>query len=237
MIVGIEALPELTKSRIMSESIDIIAKGTEELDATTRAAIINVCIMAHQEEDFRNLFTYIPAGGTHFLAYRGQALVSHAVVTTRWLQPEGQPCLRTAYLDAVATLPAYQRQGIGSTFMRHLALGIADYDIGCLETDRQSFYAQVGWEEWRGPLAGRKGTELLPIEPKAFKDDTKRERYSKRRKVDCAAGNASRNAWCACTRSPRIRASSAKSVWTVATKRPISNVFSAFTKQAKACVR
>lgn len=59
----------------MIESIIVTSMRTEELDATTRAAIINVCIMAHQEEDFRNLFIYIPAGGTHFLAYREQALV------------------------------------------------------------------------------------------------------------------------------------------------------------------
>ncbi len=96
------------------------------------------------------------------LAYREQELVSHAVVTTRWLQPEGQPVLRTAYADAVATLPAYQGQGIGSKVMRHLASVISDFEIACLETDRVSFYAQLGWEEWRGPLAGRRGTELLP---------------------------------------------------------------------------
>jgi aminoglycoside 2'-N-acetyltransferase I len=151
----------------VSESIEIISTRTEDLNAATRAAIIDVCIQAHNQEDFQHLFTYIPAGGLHFLAYRtgikrAQTLVSHAVVTTRWLQPEGQPLLKTAYIDAVATLPAYQGQGIGSALMRHLALGITDYEIGCLETDRVTFYARVGWEEWRGPLAGRQGTELLP---------------------------------------------------------------------------
>lgn len=145
-----------------NDTIAIVSKRTEDLDAATRAAIIDLCIQAHNQEDFQRLFTYIPTGGLHFLAYREQVLVSHAVVTTRWLQPEGQPLLKTAYLDAVATLPAYQRQGIGSALLRHLALGIADYEIGCLETDRISFYAQVGWEEWRGALAGRKGAELLP---------------------------------------------------------------------------
>jgi aminoglycoside 2'-N-acetyltransferase I len=151
----------------MSESIEIVTKCTEALDAATRAAIIDVCIKAHNQADFQHLFTYIPAGGLHFLAYRtssnrAQELVSHAVVTTRWLQPEGHPLLKTAYIDAVATLPAYQGQGIGSALLRHLALGVADYDIGCLETDRATFYAQVGWEVWRGPLAGRRGTALLP---------------------------------------------------------------------------
>ncbi len=86
-----------------------------------------------------HLFSYIPCGGIHVLAYREQELVSHAVVTTRWLQPEGLPVLRTAYVDAVATLPAYQGQGIGSRVMRHLVSVIADFEIACLETDRVSF--------------------------------------------------------------------------------------------------
>lgn len=146
----------------MSESVIVTSARTEELNADTRAAIVHVCNTAHQESDFQHLFTYIPSGGIHVLAYRGPELVSHAVVTTRWLQPEGLPLLRTAYVDAVATLPAYQGQGIGSTLMRHLTSVIPDFEIACLETERVSFYAQLGWEAWRGPLAGRRAKELLP---------------------------------------------------------------------------
>jgi len=146
----------------MSESITVTSARTEELNADTRAAIVHVCMTAHQDDDFQHLFTYIPSGGMHVLAYREQELVSHAVVTTRCLQPEGLPLLRTAYVDAVATLPAYQGQGIGSTLMRQLASLIADFEIACLETERVSFFAQLGWEVWRGPLAGRRATELLP---------------------------------------------------------------------------
>lgn len=135
---------------------------TEDLAAAARTAIIELCIAAHQEEDFKNLFSYIPSGGRHFLAYHETQLVSHAVVTTRWLQSAGQPLLKTAYVDAVSTLPAYQGQGYGSAVMQHLAHNIADYDIACLETERVSFYERLGWELWRGPLAGRKGTELIP---------------------------------------------------------------------------
>jgi aminoglycoside 2'-N-acetyltransferase I len=146
----------------MSESIIVTSARTEELNPDTRAAIIQVCRTAHQEDDFIHLFSYIPSGGIHVLAYREQELVSHAVVTTRWLQPEGLPLLRTAYVDAVATLPVYQGQGVGSAVMRHLASVISEYEIACLETDQVSFYAQLGWEAWRGPLAGRRVTELLP---------------------------------------------------------------------------
>ena len=146
----------------MTPSITVTFTQTEDLNVTTRASIVQLCIAAHQEEDFKHLFAYIPSGGRHFLAYRGEELVSHAVVTTRRLQPEGQPLLKTAYVDAVATLPAYQGCGYGSTTMRYLAKHIADYEIACLETEQVSFYARLGWEEWRGPLAGRKGTDLMP---------------------------------------------------------------------------
>jgi len=146
----------------MSEAIMVTSARTEELNAETRASIIHVCRTAHQEDDFTHLFSYIPSGGIHVLAYREHEVVSHAVATTRWLQPEGLPLLRTAYVDAVATLPAYQGQGIASTLMRHLATVISDFEMACLETERVSFYARVGWEVWRGPLAGRRATELLP---------------------------------------------------------------------------
>lgn len=136
--------------------------ATEELSDARRSALIDVCIAAHENEDFRNLFSYIPSGGRHFLAYRAGELVSHAVVTTRWAQPEGHGELKTAYVDAVSTLPTYQGRGYGSEVMRRLAAEIGDYEIACLQTDRPGFYGRLGWEVWRGPLAGRGEDGLIP---------------------------------------------------------------------------
>jgi aminoglycoside 2'-N-acetyltransferase I len=148
---------------LMTDSNDIRSFQTEELDADLRQVIVNLCIAAHQEEDFRNLFSYVPSGGWHFLVFHDGQWVSHAMVTTRWLEPEGCSLLRTAYLDAVATLPDAQGHGHGSRLMRHLAGKIDEkYMIGCLETDRVKFYERVGWELWRGPLAGRNEQGLIP---------------------------------------------------------------------------
>jgi len=135
---------------------------TEELTPSQRNEIIEVCIAAHENEAFQNLFTFIASGGRHFLGHRGDELVSHAVVTTRWAQPEGQPELRTAYVDAVATHPTSQRQGHGSTVMEALVAAIDDYEIACLQTDEPAFYERLGWEVWRGPLAGRGDNGLIP---------------------------------------------------------------------------
>jgi aminoglycoside 2'-N-acetyltransferase I len=151
----------------MTNAILVTCARTEDLDAATRDSIIQVCISAFQEEDFRNLFAYIPRGGRHFLAYRETELVSHAVVTTRWLQPEGLPLMRTAYVDAVATLPEVQGQGYGSAVMRRLAMSIDDYEIACLQTERTGFYERLGWEAWRGPLAGRSEQGLVPTPERA----------------------------------------------------------------------
>jgi aminoglycoside 2'-N-acetyltransferase I len=141
----------------------ITSAGTEDLQEPIRSAIIDLCVEAHQEQDFRNLFTYVPSGGWHFLAYHDELLVSHAMVTTRWLQMEDQPLLKTAYIDAVATLPAYQGLGYGSALMRQLARDIDhEYMIACLETDRETFYERLSWQIWRGPLAGRGEQGMIP---------------------------------------------------------------------------
>ena len=141
---------------------NVVALSTEDLTDSHRSSIIDVCIAAHDNEDFRNLFSYIPSGGRHFLAYRDDELVSHAVVTTRHAQPEGHAILRTAYVDAVSTLPRYQGLGYASATMCALAAGIGDYEIACLQTDIAPFYERLGWELWRGPLAGRDGDRLIP---------------------------------------------------------------------------
>ena len=136
---------------------------TEDLSATQRAEVIDVCIAAHENDEFRNLFTtFIPSGGRHFLEYQGPDLVSHAVVTTRWAQPEREGVLKTAYVDAVATLPAHQGRGHGSAVMGRLAAEIDDYEIACLQTDRPGFYERLRWEVWRGALAGRSEQGLIP---------------------------------------------------------------------------
>ena len=141
--------------------MSVVASRTEELDPDTRAEIIRLCVAAHREPDFERLFSFIPSGGRHFLAHEGKELASHAVVTERWLHVGGRR-LRTAYVDAVATLPEYQRRGHATAVMEALEKDLDDYDVGCLETELRGFYERLGWELWRGPLAGRTATELIP---------------------------------------------------------------------------
>jgi aminoglycoside 2'-N-acetyltransferase I len=136
---------------------------TAELDERARAEVIRVCLAAHGEPDFENLFSYLPPDGLHVCGRLDGNLVSHAVVTTRWLQHDERPPMRTAYVDAVATDPAQQGRGHASAVMHAVAANVPDYDIACLESsDAQGFYARLGWEPWRGPLAGRSESGLVP---------------------------------------------------------------------------
>jgi hypothetical protein len=50
------------------EGLLIASARTEDLKEPIRNAIIELCVEAHQEQDFRNLFTYVSSGGLHFLA-------------------------------------------------------------------------------------------------------------------------------------------------------------------------
>ena len=145
--------------------LTIEARRTATLEGATRDAVVAVCLAATPEAvSFADLFSLLPPDGIHLLGYDDDRLVSHAVVTTRWVQPAELAPLRTAYVDAVATRPECQGQGFGSAVMRRLA-GVAsdlDYAIGCLETGKVAFYERLGWERWRGPKAGRGPEGLIP---------------------------------------------------------------------------
>ena len=81
--------------------------------------------------------------------------------------PTREPAaVEEAYVDAVATLPSYEGRGYASAVMRRLTDDVdRDFAIGCLETGRVGFYRRLGWELWRGPLAGRRTDGSLVATP------------------------------------------------------------------------
>ncbi len=133
-----------------------------ELDSVTRKVIIDVCVDAHKNPEFYELFDFVAPDNVHVIAYRGDALIGHAMVSTRWMQPEGHPILRSAYIDAVSVAPSEQGKGVGKAVMLGIAAVIGDYEIAGLETDKFGFYESVGWECWHGTLAGRGAEGLIP---------------------------------------------------------------------------
>jgi aminoglycoside 2'-N-acetyltransferase I len=122
--------------------------------------IIAMCNRAYGEDLSSLMDTFTES--VHILAWLQSTLVSHALWVTRWLQIGNEPPLRTAYVEAVATEPAYQCRGYASAVMKVIRCSIGDYQIGGLSPSDPHFYQRFGWELWRGPLFIRKDDSLLP---------------------------------------------------------------------------
>jgi len=143
----------------VKDELSLLAVPADGLAPDRRRAVIALCARAF-EEDFADMFALLPHA-THVLASRRGALVGHACWVTRRLQPDGLDPLRTAYVEAVATEPAYQRQGVGSAMMRRLAAEIASYELGALSPASSAFYERLGWTAWHGPTAIRTAHGLV----------------------------------------------------------------------------
>jgi aminoglycoside 2'-N-acetyltransferase I len=137
----------------------VIPVSSARLSPLQKEAIVRLCTEAY-EESFSHWFSTFPRS-MHLLAYENGELVSHAAWVTRWLQPEGHPLLRTAYVEAVATSPAHQGRGLATSVLRQLVRYLHAYDLGGLSPSDPPFYGRLGWELWRGPLAIRTEHGLL----------------------------------------------------------------------------
>jgi aminoglycoside 2'-N-acetyltransferase I len=102
--------------------------------------------------------------GTHVLATADGAVIAHAAVVARVLDVGGR-AWRTGYVEAVATQPERQREGLGSVVMSEVGEVIRrDFDLGALATGRHDFYERFGWERWQGPTFARRGAETIRTE-------------------------------------------------------------------------
>jgi aminoglycoside 2'-N-acetyltransferase I len=143
----------------MAHGLTLTVTPAERLTLAQKADIISLCSAAY-EENFDHLFETLP-DSVHVLAYLNGELVSHAASVTRWLQPDEGGVLRTTYVEAVTTVPAYQRKGFATAVMRTLQAHIGDYELGGLSPFAVAFYERLGWELWHGPLAIRTEDGLL----------------------------------------------------------------------------
>lgn len=99
-------------------------------------------------------------GGRHIVALDETAIVAHAAVVPRAIAVAARP-FDTGYVEAVATHPIHQGQGLAATVMREVAGVIRDgFEMGALSTGLHDFYERLGWERWHGPSYVRADNEL-----------------------------------------------------------------------------
>jgi aminoglycoside 2'-N-acetyltransferase I len=90
-------------------------------------------------------------GGHHVVAVDEGEIVAHAAVVARRITI-GARAWGAGYVEAVATHPARQGAGLGTSVMAAVADVVAQHHaLGVLSTGEHGFYERLGWERWQGP--------------------------------------------------------------------------------------
>jgi aminoglycoside 2'-N-acetyltransferase I len=135
-----------------------------ELTAAERAQLMDLFSAAWPAEAFSADDLDHAIGGVHWVAEAEARIVAHASVVERRLEADGRP-MRTGYVEAVATLPAWRGLGLATRLMvaadEHIRSG---FELGALSTDVHALYERLGWERWRGPTFVRTTEGLLRTE-------------------------------------------------------------------------
>lgn len=129
---------------------------TDEL-SEDRLARIRALLLDAFDGDFSDHDWAHALGGWHVLI--GDE--AHAAVVERTIDI-GRYALRAGYVESVATAPASQRHGLGSSVMRRVGDLLRErFDFGVLSTNRHRFYERLGWERWQGPTYVRHGDAVV----------------------------------------------------------------------------
>lgn len=164
--------------------MDITIVESDHVDASGRVALLDLWHRAFgdrfSEEDADHAF-----GGVHVLVRDGGHLVGHASAIPRRMKFGDQAWRTVGYVEAVATDPDRQGEGIGRRAMQALHPEIARrWPVALLSTGRaKGFYERLGWEQWGGlsytrtahgvvPDGEEGGLMVLRLEPSAVPDLT-----------------------------------------------------------------
>lgn len=103
-------------------------------------------------------------GGVHVLARDGEQIVGHASAVPRRIRFGDEPWRTVGYVEAVATEPARQGEGVGRRTMEALQAQIAQrWPVALLSTGTATgFYERLGWERWRGPSSVHTASGVVP---------------------------------------------------------------------------
>jgi aminoglycoside 2'-N-acetyltransferase I len=144
-------------------------RTTADLGPAEISAIREIMTLAFgddEEERFGEDDWAHALGGVHVVVDIDGEIVAHAAIVERTLRM-GELPLRTGYVEAVATTPALQGQGLGTLAMADVATLIRDrYELGALGTGSHHFYQRLGWVVWQGPTFVRtaEGLQRTPDE-------------------------------------------------------------------------
>jgi aminoglycoside 2'-N-acetyltransferase I len=136
---------------------------SEQVDEATRLALRTLWARAFGDrfsaDDEAHAY-----GGVHVLALDGERVVGHASAVPRRIRFGDQGWRSVGYVEAVATDPDHQGEGVGRRVMGRLHEEVAArWPVAMLSTGRATgFYERLGWERWRGSSYTRTATGAVP---------------------------------------------------------------------------
>ncbi len=147
-------VPHHLKTMVTHESasaLEIRPVPSRGMSANLREQIRVLCPIAYEEDFTAYLQLLSPA--THLLGYADGELVSHVAWVERELRVGGFEPLRTAYIEAVATLPSHQGRGFATALMQATPPLVHEFQLAALAPSNAAFYQRLGWRMWEGPLS------------------------------------------------------------------------------------
>jgi aminoglycoside 2'-N-acetyltransferase I len=143
--------------------VDVFTVESDQVDAAGRSDLRSLWARAFgdrfSDEDADHAY-----GGVHVLTRAGGRLVGHASAVPRRIRFGEGPWQTVAYVEAVATDPERQGEGIGRRTMEKLQQEIsARWRVALLSTGRATgFYESLGWERWRGLSYTQTASGIVP---------------------------------------------------------------------------
>ena len=143
--------------------VEVVVVDSDQVDAATRSALRTLWDRAYgdrfSEDDADHAY-----GGVHVLVRDGDRLIGHASAVPRRIRFGDQPWRTVGYVEAVATDPERQGEGIGRRMMETLQEEFSSrWPVALLSTGRATgFYELLGWERWRGLSYTRTATGVVP---------------------------------------------------------------------------
>ena len=131
--------------------MEVVVALSDELDPGIRAELRGLWDRAFgdrfSDDDAEHAY-----GGVHVLAVDSGRVVGHASAVPRRLRFGDGPWREVGYVEAVATEPERQGEGVGRTVVLRLHEQIAQrWPVAMLSTGRaRPFYEALGWEAWQG---------------------------------------------------------------------------------------
>ena len=127
-----------------------------DVDSKTASSIRSLLELAYDgdfsSEDWEHTF-----GGQYFIGLLDNIIVAHGSVVPRNMLINGQE-ITVGYVEAIAVLPAYWRQGFGTQLMTQITQFCHNnYELSILSTDEKQFYEKLGWRQFLGESFVRNG--------------------------------------------------------------------------------